>query len=143
MKKPAQRETRSFEDMKALCATMTIQDMDHACKTIRTILKYLLRMWEQDLGDRPLSLKRSGEGKRALAIFKQNEQYIKPLLKLLKKRVRNNKKKNKRKKEEEEEEEEEETRKGDDQEETAEGETEKEGGERERERGRERECVCV
>jgi hypothetical protein len=47
----------------------------------------LLRLWEQDLGDRPLSMRRGPEGKRASATFVQTEQYIEPLLKQLKKRV--------------------------------------------------------
>lgn len=87
LKKSAERETRTFADMRALFDGVTARDVDQSCRVLRSTLKFLLRMWEQDLGDRPVSLKRSAEGKRGLATFKQNLEYIKPLLKFLKKRV--------------------------------------------------------
>lgn len=48
----------------------------------------MLREWEEALDERPEEVKRSGQGKRAAAMQKQTADYLRPLFKQLKSRVR-------------------------------------------------------
>lgn len=52
------------------------------------LLQRMLREWEEALDERPEEIKRSGQGKRAAAMQKQTADYLRPLFKQLKTRVR-------------------------------------------------------
>jgi len=54
---------------------------------IMAFLKRLLREWETELNERPDAVKRSAQGKRTLATFKQTSDYLKPLFVRLKHRT--------------------------------------------------------
>jgi len=53
---------------------------------ILAVLKKLMRLWNQELQDRPETLKRTAQGKIETATFKQTKSHIKPLIKQLKSR---------------------------------------------------------
>lgn len=55
---------------------------------ILLLLKTMLSQWEQELNDRPDLEKRTAQGKVSTATYKQCRKHIKPLLKLLRERVR-------------------------------------------------------
>lgn len=62
----------------------TTGDESRDQKLIRTFIKCVFLTWSQYLEDRPLEMKRTGDGKNASATFRQTELYMKPLLKHLK-----------------------------------------------------------
>ncbi|KAL5515588.1 hypothetical protein EMCRGX_G000777 [Ephydatia muelleri] len=61
----------------------TNKDQDIVLKT----LTFLLREWAKDLNARPSTEKRSYQGKLASAMYKQNETYLQPLFRQLKKKT--------------------------------------------------------
>jgi pre-mRNA-splicing factor 18 len=56
---------------------------------ILAVLKKLLKLWHQELQDRPESQKKTSQGRIDTATFKQTKSHIKILFKQLKNRVRN------------------------------------------------------
>ncbi|KAI8384760.1 Prp18 domain-containing protein [Radiomyces spectabilis] len=63
------------------------KDRDQLYMQIYTYLVHTLDEWEEAMDARPEEEKRSGQGKRAAVMQKQTAEYIKPLLRQLKKRT--------------------------------------------------------
>ena len=60
-------------------------DIRSDCQVIMRYLKFLLELWGKRLNDRNESVKRSTQGKISTAIYGQTQNYLKPMLKQLKK----------------------------------------------------------
>lgn len=84
----SKKETRSHADIVEMAKSLGQKNSntDNDQKIIRAVFRYFIRLWGQDLDQRPIEMKRDPEGKRASATYKQTEIYLEPLLKLLKKR---------------------------------------------------------
>ena len=65
----------------------TDDNSDDPHKNIHSFFKNLLRQWEEDLADRPDSVKRTAAGKNETKTLKQCKDYIRPLFKLCKNRT--------------------------------------------------------
>ncbi|GAA5805987.1 hypothetical protein HPULCUR_011514 [Helicostylum pulchrum] len=62
-------------------------DIDKLYSQIYAYFAHTLEEWEEAMADRPEEEKRSGPGKRAAVLQKQTAEYIKPLMRQLKKRT--------------------------------------------------------
>jgi pre-mRNA-splicing factor 18 len=63
------------------------ENSDDPHKAIHGFFKMLLRQWEEDLANRPDSIKRTAAGKNETKTLKQCRDYIRPLFKLCKNRT--------------------------------------------------------
>lgn len=84
-KKEVKADTNS-SDRKDKPSTDIDDESNDPHKAIHKFLKTLLRQWEDDLAQRPDSIKRSAVGKNETKTMKQCKDYIRPLFKLCKKR---------------------------------------------------------
>lgn len=75
-------------DVGALDLTLIKTDPDRLYPLIYYALKRVLKEWEEAMDERPEHVKRSTQGKLAAATQVQSAEYLKPLFKNLRSRVR-------------------------------------------------------
>jgi len=75
-------------DVGALDLTLMKTDPDRLYPLIYYALKRVLKEWEEAMDERPEHVKRSTQGKLAAATQVQSAEYLKPLFKNLRSRVR-------------------------------------------------------
>ncbi|KAL9646942.1 hypothetical protein ABK040_013801 [Willaertia magna] len=63
------------------------KDSQDSSEYVLKVLKRLMSEWQMKIDDQPDEIKKSSEGKIDATIFKQTKTYIKPLFKLLKKKL--------------------------------------------------------
>lgn len=74
----------TVEDIQTMKEEIGKGDSEKNCDIILRFLKYLLKMWGQNLNQRPEEEKRTLKGKEASAIHTQTVSYLKPLFRKLK-----------------------------------------------------------
>ena len=86
-KKLNKKLKKAEQVVEAIELDMLQKDIDRLYLQIYTYLVHTMDEWEEAMDARPEEEKQSGPGKRAAVLQKQTADYIKPLLRQLKKRV--------------------------------------------------------
>ena len=74
----------TFENIQEMAEKFAKGDKGFDQEVIYKFLKFLMDVWATDLNERSQEIKRSIEGKMAMATHRQTERYLKPLLRKLK-----------------------------------------------------------
>lgn len=73
----------TYESMQEMAKIFGKGDKNYDQEVMLKFLKFLMALWAIDLNERPQDVKRSIEGKMAMATHRQTERYLKPLLRKL------------------------------------------------------------
>nr|XP_022913193.1 pre-mRNA-splicing factor 18 isoform X2 [Onthophagus taurus] len=79
-----QEQEANYEDIQEMARKMGCGNRDHDMTVITKFIEFMLKMWQDQLQNRPPEEKMGTKGKLAGAIYAQTKVYLKPLLKKLK-----------------------------------------------------------